>query len=97
MAKQGLKGVMKTKVKTDKGFTLTNEKGFTIEEEDGKVLGFDVVDHPELGTALLFGNQIFALKYWDDEDLEKGLRVFSNAISMEIERRKTREAGKTTQ
>ncbi len=81
-------GKMKVGVKTDKGITLTEEKGFTIEESDGKVLAFDVADHPDLGTALLFGNQIFALKFWDDEDLEKGLRIFSQAIEKEMERRK---------
>jgi hypothetical protein len=86
--KMAQKGKMKVGLKTEKGITVTDEKGFTVEEIDGKVLAFDVADHPELGTALLFGNQIFALKFWDDEDLEKGLRIFTQAIQTEMERRK---------
>ena len=91
MGKQGRlkqRGTMKTGLKTEKGITLTQERGFTVEEADGKVLAFDVADHVELGTVLLFGNQVFALKFWDNEDLEKGLRIFSRAIETEMERRK---------
>jgi len=81
------KGIMKVGLKTENGVTLTEEKGFTIEEDSGKVLAFDVAEHPDLGISLLFGNQVFVLKFWDDEDLKKGLRIFSQAIEQEIERR----------
>jgi hypothetical protein len=81
-------GVMSVAVKTEKGFTLTREYGFTIEEDHGKVLAFDLVEHPQLGVTLLFGNQVFALKFWDDEDLKRGLGTFSQAVAKEMERRK---------
>ncbi len=84
----GMGGVMSVAVKTEKGFTLTRDYGFTVEEENGNVLAFDLLDHPELGTTVLFGNQVFALKFWDDEDLQKGLQTFSEAFNRELERRK---------
>jgi hypothetical protein len=82
------KGVMSVAVKTERGFTLTRDYGFTVEEEDGKVLAFDLIDHPELGVAVLFGGQIFALRFWDEEDLHRGLQVISKAVKKELERRK---------
>jgi hypothetical protein len=81
-------GVMQVAVKTEKGHTLTRDFGFTIEEEDGKVLAFDLLDHPELGTTVLFGHQVFALRFWDEEDLRKGLRILSTAVKKELDRRK---------
>jgi len=81
-------GVMSVAVKTEKGYTLTRDHGFTVEEEDGKVLAFDILEHPELGVTVLFGNQVFALKFWDDEDLHKGLKILSQAIKKELQRRK---------
>ena len=84
----GMGGVMSVAVKTEKGFTLTRDYGFTVEAENGNVLAFDLLDHPELGTTVLFGNQVFALKFWDDEDLQKGLQTFSEAFNRELERRK---------
>lgn len=92
-----LEGVMSVAVKTEKGFTLTRDHGFTIEEEAGKVLAFDIIEHPELGVTLLFGNQVFALKYWDDKDLQKGLDAFSKAVYKETERRKSVELTETAE
>lgn len=82
------KAVMSVSLKTEKGFVLTKDHGFTVEEEDTKVLAFDLLNHPELGTTILFGNQVFALKYWDEEDLHKGLHIVSDAVRLELERRK---------
>ena len=84
----GMDGVMSVAVKTERGFTLTHEYGFTVEEEGDKILAFDLLEHPELGTTVLFGNQVFALKFWDEEDLHAGLKIVSSAIERELERRK---------
>ena len=84
----GIEATMSVAVKTEKGFTLTHEYGFTVEEENGKVLAFDLLVHPDLGTTVLFGDQVFALKYWDEADLHKGLQIISQAVEMELERRK---------
>jgi hypothetical protein len=83
----GTKGTMKVELKTENDYVLTNEYGFTIEEERGKFLAFDLIDHPELGTTVLFGNQVFALKFWDTEDLSKGLQIITEAVAREMERR----------
>jgi hypothetical protein len=83
----GMEGVMSVAVKTERGFTLTHEYGFTVEEENGTVLAFDLLEHPELGTTILFGNQVFALKFWNDEDLHKGMQTISEAFNKELERR----------
>jgi hypothetical protein len=83
----GTEAVMSVAVKTEKGFTLTRDYGFTVEEENGKLLAFDLLVHPDLGTTVLFGDQVFALKYWDEEDLRKGLQIISQAVEMELERR----------
>ncbi len=80
-------GSMKVSVKDDRGFVLSKDYGFTVEEENGKVLSFDLLDHPDLGITLLFGEQVFVLKFWDDKDLEKGLTVVSKAIELERARR----------
>jgi len=80
-------GILSVAVKTEKGYTLTREYGFTVEEEDGKVLAFDLLEHPELGTTVLFGNQVFALRFWDEEDLSRGLRILSRAVKIEKTRR----------
>ena len=60
---------------------------FTVEEENGKVLSFDMLYHEELGPTLLFGNQVFVLKFWDDADLQRGLEMFTAAVEMELARR----------
>jgi len=84
----GTEAIMSVAVKTEKGFTLTRDYGFTVEEENGKLLAFDLLVHPDMGTTVLFGNQVFALKFWDEEDLHKGLQIISKAVKMELQRRK---------
>ncbi len=84
----GIDAVMTVAVKTEKGFTITQDHGFTVEEEDGKVLAFDLLNHPDLGVTVLFGNQVFALKFWDDKDLHKGVDIISKAVNKELERRR---------
>ena len=87
------KGVMSVAVKTEKGYTLTRDYGFTIEEENGKILAFDLLDHPDLGISLLFGNQVFVLKFWEEQDLVKGLEMLSLAVKKERDRRQSVETG----
>ncbi len=84
----GMDAIMAVAVKTERGHTLTRDYGFTVEEENGKVLAFDLLQHPDLGVTVLFGNQVFVLKFWDDADLHKGLQVVSEAFNKELERRK---------
>ncbi len=81
-------GTLTVAVKTERGHTLTHEYGFTVEEENGKVLAFDMLQHEDLGTTLLFGNQVFALRFWDIEDLQKGLDMLTSAVEVELKRRK---------
>lgn len=80
-------GKAKVNIKTDRGLALTKEHGFTVEEADGKVLGFDIVETEEYGTALLFGEQIFFLKFWDEDDLVKAECIVQRAIFQERLRR----------
>ncbi len=87
----GVEGTLSVAVKTERGHTLTRDYGFTVEEEGGKVLAFDLLEHPQLGIALLFGQQVFALKFWNDDDLQKGLAIVADAVSKEIERREQSE------
>lgn len=82
-----LDGVMQIAVKTERGHTITKGHGFTIVEEGDKVLAFDLLEHPQLGTTVLFGNQVFALRFWDDEDLDKGLEIITEGVRREKERR----------
>ncbi len=88
--------VMRVETKDDRGMILSKEYGFTVAEENGKVLSFDLLNHPDLGITLLFGEQVFVLRFWDNEDLTKGLRVVSDAIAMELERRQ-RASRKTSE
>ena len=88
MDKLAQRGILNVAVKTEKGFTVTREHGFTIEEENGKVLAFDMMEHPDLGVTILFGDQVFALRFWKDEDLEKGLKIVTTAVEREQARRK---------
>ncbi len=94
---KGAKGTMSVAVKTEKGFTLTREYGFTVEQENGAILAFDLLQHPELGTTILFGDQVFALKFWDNEDLYRGLKIITEGIEAEFDRREDIEARKTAQ
>ena len=82
-----VEGTMKVHLKTERGMALTQEHGFTVEEADGKVLGFDLINTEDHGISLLFGNQIFFLKYWDAEDLVKAELVVKRAIHEERLRR----------
>lgn len=82
-----MQGKMKVSLKTENGMTLSKEHGFTIEEENGNVLSFDYMHHPELGATLLFGNQVFFLKFWKDEDLQKALDTITTSFNRELERR----------
>lgn len=81
------KGTMRVGLKDENGFTLTKDYGFTVQEEDGSVLAFDLFEHPELGTMLLFGNQVFAMKFWTDEQLSKASNMISTAVITEWKRR----------
>lgn len=85
-------GIMRISSKTDHGYNIT-EQGFTIEEENGEVLAFDLINHTDLGITLLFGNQVFALKFWDDAQLERGLSIVSKAVEAERLRRKEQVDG----
>ncbi len=87
----GKQGVMKVSLKDENGMVLTQEYGFTIEQENGEILSFDLHDHPDFGLALLFGNQVFFLKYWDDDQLEKGLKMIQDSFARELNRRKENE------
>jgi len=82
-----VQGRVKVAVKTDRGLILTKEHGFTVEEADGKVLGFDIMETEEYGTSLLFGEQIFFLKFWDDTDLDRAESIVQRAIFRERLRR----------
>jgi len=85
---EAVKGVMKVELKDAGGKTLTKDHGFTIQEEQ-KVLSFDKIDRPEdYGTVLLFGDQVFFVKYWDDADLERALALTKEVFEGELERRK---------
>ena len=81
------KGNAKVVVKDERGFVLTKDFGFTVEEENGKVLAFDLVNHPDLGTTLLFGDQVFSLSFWSTEDLDRGLNIITEAVKREKARR----------
>jgi hypothetical protein len=77
------KGTYISGVETDEGTTVTTEKGFTFTQETGEELAFDVHDLDGPGTALLFGNQIFFLSFWTDEQLDKASTAFAEAVRME--------------
>lgn len=82
------KGTYIEKVEHDDGTFVTTERGFTFQQENGRELAFDLHEIDGAGTALLFGDQIFFLKYWTDEQLDKASEVFTKAIKMEKEKRK---------
>lgn len=82
-----LRGTYKSGVEMDDGSIVTTEKGFTFQEETGQELAFDVHEIEGEGTALLFGNQVFFLKYWTDEQLDNASRVFADAVRQEKENR----------
>ncbi len=80
-------GNMKVSIKNENGMMLSKDYGFTIQEEQ-RILGFDLHEHPQLGTMILFGDQVFALKYWKSEDIEKGMKLLEDGFQKELERRK---------
>jgi hypothetical protein len=82
------KGTYISGVETDEGTFVTTEQGFTFQQEDGRELAFDIHEIDGAGTALLFGDQIFFLKYWTDEQLDRASEVFAKAVEMEKEKRK---------
>lgn len=82
------KGTYISGVKDEDGSFVTTEQGFTFQEEDGRELAFDIHEIDGAGTALLFGDQIFFLKYWTDEQLDTASKVFAKAVEMEKEKRK---------
>jgi hypothetical protein len=80
-------GTYTSRVETDEGETIVTSKGFTFTQESGQELAFDVHDIDGAGTALLFGDQIFFLSYWTDEQLDRSSEIFNLAIKKEKERR----------
>lgn len=80
------KGTMRVETKTEDGYTLTEEHGFTFQEESGRKLAFDIYEH-ETGIALLFGEQVFFLGFWTDEQLDKAEKSFLKAVRKERKRR----------
>lgn len=86
-----VEGTMNVELKEDRGLTLTKQYGFTVKETDDKVLAFDLIETAEYGVALLFGDQVFFLKFWDNEDLTKAESIVKRAIHEERLRRNARE------
>lgn len=82
-----IEGNMTIGLKNERGVTLTQEYGFTVQEEEGKVLAFDLMETADYGVALLFGDQVFFLKFWDDEDLTKAESIVKRAFHQERLRR----------
>ena len=81
------KGTYIEGIEQDDGTFITTELGFTFQQEDGQELAFDIHEIDGAGTALLFGDQIFFLKYWTEEQLDKASKVFAKAVKMEKEKR----------
>ena len=77
------KGTYISGVESEEGTIITTEKGFTFTQENGQELAFDLHDMDGPGTALLFGNQIFFLSFWTDEQLDMASNVFAEAVRME--------------
>ncbi len=81
-------GKMNVGIKDENGMSLTKEHGFTVKEEANKVLSFDKIDREDYGTVLLFGDQVYFIKFWDDADLERALALTKEVFEGELERRK---------
>lgn len=86
------KGTYRQVIEHDDGSVRISEKGFTFQEKEGQELSFDIHEH-STGMAMLFGDQIFFLGFWTDEQLEKASNTFNEAISKEKQRRITGDAG----
>ncbi len=78
-------GKLKVTLKDEKGWTLTEEYGMVIEETNGNLLAFDRYKHPEYGNVLMLNNEVFFLKFWKSEDLQKLLKAVSAAVTDELE------------
>ena len=83
-----IEGKINIKVEDEAGMALTKEHGFTVKEESNKVLSFDKIDREDYGTVLLFGDQIYFVKFWDDEDLKRALALTKEVFEGELERRR---------
>jgi hypothetical protein len=83
-----IKGKMNVMLRDVGGMLLTKEHGFTVQEEEGRVLSFDKIDREDYGTVLLFGDQVYFVKFWDDSDLERALALTKEVFEGELERRK---------
>jgi len=81
-------GKMNVGIKAENGMALTKEHGFTVTEEANKVLSFDKIDREDYGTVLLFGDQVYFVKFWDDADIERALALTKEVFEGELERRK---------
>ena len=85
-------GKMNVGIEQEAGITLTEEHGFVIKEEEGKVLAFDKIDREDYGTVLLFGDRVYFVKFWDDEDIERALTLTKEVFEGELERRRNVQA-----
>ena len=86
--KEAIAGKINVEIKDENGMALTKEHGFTVTEESNKVLSFDKIDREDYGTVLLFGDQVYFVKFWDDADLERALALTKEVFEGELERRK---------
>ena len=86
--KEAIQGKINVNIKDEKGMALTQEHGFTVTEEANKVLSFDKIDREDYGTVLLFGDQVYFVKFWDDADLERALALTKEVFEGELERRR---------
>lgn len=85
--KRVIEGNLKIGIKEEGGMLLTENHGFTIQEEANKVLSFDKYWHDEYGSVLLFGDQVYFIKFWDTDDLIKARNLLNSVIDGELERR----------
>ncbi len=83
-----VKGNVNIRIEDEAGMSLTKEHGFTVKEETGKVLSFDRIDREDYGTVLLFGDQVYFVKFWDTEDIERALTLTKEVFEGELERRR---------
>ena len=86
--KEAIAGKINVEIKDENGMALTKEHGFTVTEESNKVLSFDKIDREDYGTVLLFGDQVYFVKFWDDADIERALALTKEVFEGELERRR---------
>jgi hypothetical protein len=85
---KAIEGKIDIKIEDESGMALTREHGFTVKEESNKILSFDKIDREDYGTVLLFGDQVYFVKFWDDEDIERALALTKEVFEGELERRR---------